>query len=219
MPQKQRVKNVLDRDFRGWVPVIDSKGKEFEIFYSTQIETKQNSKYFTILEGFNKNKVVTINHKSLPHRLYSEYLGSMKISESCFLVLDLARSEILFKKDEKMMQVMIQANNLTPGEYLILNPDRRHTDKIVKDYISETNGGSRFAETWFPLFKNEFEFKYLHYGSFSNGCATVLSGSDWTDIYLYVISSRMKGLEDNVHGRLLVVEDLSEVSAGSDSNS
>src|SRR5581483_2221683 len=94
--------------------------------------------------------------------------------------------------------------------YLILNPDRRHSENVVESYVSEVNGGSRFAETWFPLVKGEFEFKYLHYGSFSKGCVTVLSGSGWKDVYLYVISSRMKGLEGNAHGRLLVVEDLSE---------
>lgn len=209
MPRsKFRITNILDKDFRGWLPVIDTEGNKFELFYSTLVTPEDNDSNFTVLEGFHMSKEVKIDYKALPHRLFSEYFGSIKIPRKHHsVILDLKSSQIIFEKSGKIVQYSAQANDLELGSYLILNPDRRHTDRITEVYMSEKTGGSRFAETWFPLFKEKFEFKYLHFGAYSNGCATILSGEGWTDLYFNVITSR---LNETAHGILIVIADLEQ---------
>jgi len=198
-----RIVNNLDRKLRGWLPVKSITGKSYEIFYSTEIQLKNSGK-FLLREGFHEGDIVSIKESSLPYRLFQTYNGPLKVSRKPFrAIVELSTSRILYEKDGKIVEYYVQAENLQPGQYAILSPDRRRIDKATKKYISEGNGGSRFAETWFPLVKHEFEFQYLHYGTYSNGCITVTSGSGWTELYLLIMKSRPRKM---YHGTITVVE-------------
>lgn len=206
-----RVKNVTDKVLCGWLPVEDNKGNTFEIFYSTEVKPIKNSLKFEIIEGFHKGKIVHINFKAIRLKLFTSYFGKIPTREKCFIGLELKSKTLSFSDEKGRHEVIVQANNLEPGTYLIAFPDRRHSDKISKEYLSEPDGGSRFAETWFPIVKDKFEFKYLHYGRFSNGCATVISsGNEWAVLYNHIVTSRFT---DCVHGHLVVVDNLSKAVA------
>lgn len=200
-----RVNNVLDKDLRGWLPVTDTYKRKLEIFCTTLVQPNDQFTHFEILEGFHKSKHVAVDYQSISPRIFTDYLDKrVRIkNEPCFLIIELENSILLYKSRGKINELHVQVKNLNPGKYLVLFPDRRHTDKISQEYIKEGAGGSRFAETWFPLFKEKFEFRYLHFGTYSNGCATVLShqGQQWNHLYSYIVKSRYL---DCVHGTLVV---------------
>lgn len=203
-----RVDNVLDKSLRGWLPVTSNNGKKYEIFYSTavQCEIPKKLKEFKIIEGFHKLDNVSIDFQKINPRLFVNYVSKGKIGEQslCLIFVDLEANKLIYNSLGMLHELNIQANNLKPGKYLILFPDRRHTDKISIDYLNESNLGSRFAETWFPLVKGRFEFQYLHYGSYSNGCVTVISdGKEWTNLYSYIIKSRYI---NGAHGVLFIFD-------------
>lgn len=207
-----RVNNVLDKSLRGWLPVIDSHRRRFEIFFTTLVRPNDQFCEFEILEGFHKSKGVAIDYQSINPRIFINYFDKqVRIkNEPCFLFIELENSKLLYKSRGKIDELHVQVKNLDPGKYLVLFPDRRHTDKISQEYIKESAGGSRFAETWFPLLKEKFEFQYLHFGSYSNGCATVLShqGQQWNHLYNYIVKSRYL---DCAHGTLVVAESMKSV--------
>lgn len=207
-----RVNNVLDKSLRGWLPVTDTYRRKLEIFYTTLVQPNDQFTEFEILEGFHKSKRVVIDYQSINPRIFSAYLDKrVRITnEECFLFIELENNKLLYKAGGRINELYVQAKNLDPGKYLILFPDRRHTDKISQEYIRENSDGSRFAETWFPLLKEKFEFQYLHFGTYSNGCATVLShqGQQWNHLYNYIVKSRYL---DCAHGTLVVAESMKSV--------
>lgn len=199
-----RIVNITDKALKGWLPVIDEDKNEFELFYGTAISPIKNTDRYLVKEGFHKNKSVRINYSAIRPRLFTRYIGKKQFTEKAIVIIELERSKIAYWDARAYHEFYIQAKNLEPGDYYIIFPDRKHSDRISKEYLDEASGGTRFAETWFPLVREKFEFQYLHYGRFSNGCATVIgNGKEWTGLYEYVITSR---LADTTHGHLIVVD-------------
>ncbi|MCL4199712.1 hypothetical protein KJZ67_00025 [Patescibacteria group bacterium] len=205
-----RVINVLDKALRGWLPVVDDEGENFEICYGTAVNHTENINKYTITEGFHKNKTVRIDYNKIIPQFFNEYVGNIDINANkCFVVVDLSSNKLIYSDAYGLHELNVQANNLSVGDYSIICPDRRHDNKISKEYLSEYGIGTRFAETWFPIIKEKFEFRYLHFGSYSNGCVTVIgNGQQWTALYKYVITSR---LGEMTHGHLIVVDKIKNV--------
>jgi len=77
---------------------------------------------------------------------------------------------------------------------------------MKSDYFNESIGGSRFAQTWFRLIPEEGipGDVFLHYGSYSEGCLTVINSKDfsvWNKIYLELMQCR----ESSMHVASLFV--------------
>jgi hypothetical protein len=195
------VSNILDKSLRGWLPVMDDSDNRFELFYSTRVKPLNSSGGLLILEGYRKSRAVSIDEQQIKAKLFSVYINKTKVKdEKCVVAVDLKTSKLLFRVNGSLKVINIRVNNLAPGNYTIQFPYSRHSDNVNPSYLSERHGGSRFAETWFPLVKDKFEFKYLHFGQYSKGCVTVIDPG-WSDLYQYIITSRE---EDCVHGALVV---------------
>lgn len=189
---KYYIDNILDRSFRGWLPVLDSDNNQLELSAYTRISTTKSKKLLKVLGGIHKGKVVTIDESRLPHRVYSEYLSIEKDDnvKTLELHLNLSESSISFLMDNKPVTTSVSATHFEVGEYRILTPSKRFSMSNV--YLREGMGGSRFAETWFPIDDTSVTERYIHYGTYSLGCVTILDSEAWNRIYLCLLRSQQQ---------------------------
>lgn len=197
-----RIVNVLDKSLRGWLPVTDINNNKLEIFYTTKIKPIGKNQ-FEILEGYYKSRIINVDYSRIYPRLFTSYTDKLSLKqEQCFIFVEQKNNRLIYKNNEIFNEIPVVANNIQHGIYSILFPYRRHTDKVSLDYLNEHKSGSRFAETWFPIMKSKFEFQYIHFGKYSNGCVTFIgSGEEWSKLYKYIISSRKN---TNIHGILSI---------------
>lgn len=197
-----RITNVLDKSLRGWLPVTDTNNNKLEIFYTTKVKPIGQDQ-FKILEGYYDSRIIKVDYGRIDPRLFTSYTDSIALKQDqCFIFVEVKNNKLIYKDNEIFYELPVVANNIQHGTYSILFPYRRHTDKVSLDYLNEHKSGSRFAETWFPFRTSKFEFQYIHFGKFSNGCVTFIgSGEEWSKLYKYIISSRKKSL---IHGILSV---------------
>lgn len=190
--------NVLDRNTRGWLPVVDEHSNKFYLPLLTKVEKLENANLF-VMEGIHKGKTITVDHKRIKPNIYSSYLfNSFTYAEGANLKLILKTSILQFPTQEEK----VMCEGILPGVYKILLPDRPHEKKMQEDYYDESNSsGSRFCTTWFPIDTPQHN-QYLHMGEYSTGCVTVLD--NWQRIYLSLIHSRES---ESVIGTLTVVEE------------
>lgn len=192
-----RVSNVLDTRLKGWLPVIDRDKNKFQILYSTKIEFIKKTNIFLIKEGQFKDAMAEIDFKNISPRLFKNYFtDTFKIKDNCELFLSLKDQILFYKLNEKsFVEIYVHALELEPGIYKILLPKTKFKGQKTTRYIEEDMGGSRFAETWFPIIKDKFEERYLHFGTYSLGCITIVAGqtSKWNELFIFLLQSRMKG--------------------------
>ena len=204
-----RIDNVLDKSLKGWLPVKDITGKDYKLFYSTSVEKTKSKKYLIVTEGEAKNKTVSIEYHKIHPNLFSNYYSNdISIESNCRIVVAIKERKLYYRpKKDEFCEIYIGVQDLDYGVYKILLPTKK-TDKVVStNYINEHNGGSRFAETWFPFMKDRFEERYIHFGTYSRGCVTVVHGQTdaWNNLYLYLIKSRKV---NNIIGDLIVIDEL-----------
>lgn len=186
------ISNLLDKTHKGWVNV-DIDGIRQNICYNTTailLEQKDEFELVEISDGPFIGKIAKVPYKKKSGGYRISYLEEDKKSRSSLIIrYDLKKKELFFL-DFKLMA--IHSNALPIGTYCLLIPRYLH-DKSRK-YTSESDGGSRFAETWFQIessnnIVNDF---FVHFGSVTDGCITVVdSGKLWTKIYLHLMNNRM----------------------------
>jgi len=195
---KYRISNVLDKNLKGWLPVKDFESNRFELPYTTEVIVGNRLNSLEVTEGPYRSKSVYIDSENISPRFFSEYLDQPVVHSDCLITVILDRQILTYRDRQRgLVELAIKAEDIKTGYYSILVPDRRHKEKTLPRYLMEAVGGSRFAETWFPIMKKNFEFRYLHFGSFSRGCITVLLNqtNDWNSLYFYLISSRNNNQE------------------------
>lgn len=187
----------LDPLHRGWVRVTVENEGEVELSFSTQVElleSKQNYQKILILEGYYKNCIA-----QLPYLVrkgdssYSCLTQPLRLNNK----LKLRVKGNYLTTNRKSSKIIVDCASLRKGVYRIGFPIKI-TKKINPVYLSEEKGGSRFAETWFPLITDNeiFVEKFIHFGSVSEGCVTIKytpqlhTVNSWNQIYMKLITSR-----------------------------
>lgn len=188
--------NVLDPINRGWINCVVDSQKEIFLSYLTKVEHIEALEYFEqvkILEGYYKDKFAELPFMAKDNKSCYSYLVEKRLLSKPLTII-LNNNTLEFRNFR--CDVLADTNILNKKIYLIKFPVR--VNKILPNqYFNENNGGSRFADTWFPLqAKDElYPEKYLHFGSISQGCLTVkfnpLSKSIWNTLYMSLIHSRL----------------------------
>lgn len=187
---------VVDRYRSGWLKINQNNGDKVLLPYSTKVlilKPIKDGELIKVLEGESKNLIVAVPYliqSSQGHFSFFSKKG-IKFSKTKIYVNKKTGRLIL---DKKHYPVSLD-KSCTKGKYFVRFPVERRTP--AKDYQNEEEGGSRFANSWFPLIKkNEFNFsRFLHYGSYSKGCVTVKHNPDkescWPEIFFGLMRSRI----------------------------
>lgn len=189
-----RVSNILDKNLKGWLPIIDDENKCLEIPYFTLLQTIENTNKYLVKEGIIKGKIIRIDYDKIHPRLFERYeTEKIDTNEKCLIIVSLKERLLFYELKGNIEQSSIDVNDIKTGIYGIYLPSKRFEGNITNNYINEENGGTRFAQTWFPIKDKIFEARYIHYGAYSRGCVTVLAEtSAWNKLYIHLMESRIK---------------------------
>lgn len=95
---------------------------------------------------------------------------------------------------------------IAPGTQAILAPDYSHATISTAGYAAATPG--MFGnDVWFPIGLGgslQNSSRYIHVGHLSEGCVTVYQLEQWTVLYSYLISHRVRGSAGRRVGSLVV---------------
>ncbi len=199
--------DVLDRTYSGWLEGINDEGIVIPLCYSTRvkhIEEVRNAQKILIIEGLHKGKIVIISYKYKDRGAKMSFLTPQIVFHKATLKLNKMKKELVIPKVGTFS--VADTRSIQYGKYKLQIPERPITKPLNPEYFDENIGGSRFSQTWFRLIpeKGNPGEVFLHYGSYSEGCITVLNNksfSVWNKIYLYLI----KGRVSDVHLATLVV--------------
>lgn len=189
---KYTIKNVLDKTCRGWVNARIN-GAVQNLCYNTAVELIERREGFEevlVLEGPFKGMTARIPYKKKSRSYVLSYLeiGGKKLN-SFTLRYNIEDRELSLLG----LKVKTMHNKKIPaGKYFLLIP--RYPHNKSKKYIDETNGGSRFAETWFQIesLNGALTDHFIHFGSISEGCITITdTGLVWTKVYLTLMNHRI----------------------------
>lgn len=193
------IKQVLDFFHKGWITAYIEDGGFIQLPFSIEVKLiKKLKDYEKVLvkEGSHKGDTVLLSYLLKSNNSnYSCLDQDLKIKKN--VVIRVKSNRLFF--DKQVVNIIYDTNHLLPGEYKIGFPVL--IKKENNKYLLETHGGSRFAQTWFPVYQAETTFieKYIHFGSISKGCITVryaykqIPSSEWNSLYMYLIMSRTNG--------------------------
>lgn len=197
------ISKILDQTHRGWIKA-DIEG-ENEVFlpYLTKvklIEECEDYEKVKILNGKYSNKIARLtsllDSKNGYYSSLEEIVKKKKYKNN--IMVDLKKQKLIFNKNE--IDIVADPSKFDTKEYSILYPIKSH--KNVFSYLNEDKGGSRFAETWFPIqsINKEPTCQYLHFGKISDGCLTIkIDGScraqrSWNTLFLSLLKSNKNGI-------------------------
>lgn len=196
---KHILDKVRDSSQSGWLKVARTDGGEISIPYgirAQKLASDSRGETFQILEGIYEGAVINVP-------LIKEgvsYFSALKNRPIAKINLLLHKSKKRLEID-KQIYLVIFDNSIEEGEYSLLMPDYPHPSVSIKQYSNESEGGSRFACTWFKFVKKESSMfqstSYLHFGTYSEGCITfpytkTKSFSGWSNLALRLSRSRVK---------------------------
>lgn len=193
---------------KGWLECEIDGGRVFLAqFTKVKLISKHKSyELIELLEGRYKSKIAQIPYYISDKNLKLSYLVPSDLRNLPAKLVYFSDKHILeikgLGKFSAHMENIFQEREV----FKIKLPDYPHTEKYSSEYFSENLGGSRFVETWFKLIPEEsfISDSYLHYGTLSKGCLTVvyISGNDiWNKIYFHLMKHRL----DNLYIGTLVV--------------
>jgi hypothetical protein len=200
--------NVLDPINKGWVRLNVGGQGEVCLPYTTKVELIEMTDSYEkvkILDGYYKNSVAELPFMVKDNKSHYSFLID-KCSFSQLGVIKIIGN--VLKLNNLKSEVIAEKSVLNKKNYFIKFPIKTNK-KLPSTYFDEHKGGSRFAETWFPLLaKGEiYPEKYLHFGSISQGCITVkfspYQNSLWNILYTKLLRSR---IDSNNLGRLIIEE-------------
>lgn len=194
------VDDVLDRQHVGWLEGLTEDEILVPLCYKTEvilIGENKKGQIIKVNEGGHKGATLTIPYKYRDSDALVSFLSKSSSRNKTSLNLN-TKTKILNFKKVWFFPVEISPN-VKHGEYKLQIPIRPIKKIFNPDYFDEKIGGSRFVETWFRLIPTEgiLEDTFLHYGSFSKGCITVLNNKElsvWNKIYLTLTQSRLNDM-------------------------
>lgn len=200
------ITEVLDSEHKGWVEVKIDDLIFRKLPYSTKVELlEETSKYqrIKILDGYFKDHYALLPYQIKKNNTTYSYLSS-KLIYNPNLILKLKANTLLIGGVE--MKVIFDLNNIKKGIYNIKFPIL--TTKKMNNYFLEMKGGSRFAESWFPItIADELYIeRYIHFGTYSYGCVTVkydptIIPGPWQLLFITLMTSRKS---NNVLANLII---------------
>ena len=194
------VDDVLDSQHAGWLEGKTSDEIIIPLCYGTAVtllDEGKKSQTIRVDEGDHEGAILTIPYKYQGSNAIVSFLSKNLIKHKTSLILDTKR-KLLNIKNVGSFSTQISPK-IKHGDYFLQIPARPIRKTFNKDYFDEKIGGSRFVETWFRLVPKSgiLEDVFLHYGSYSDGCITVLNNkkfSVWNKIYLELLKSRFNNL-------------------------
>lgn len=192
------VKDVLDAGRKGWLKLNSYEGYDIYLPYTTQVRILESNEHFQkikVLEGEWEGSTVSIPYKHMDTRYTIQYIDKFLFKKGLRLMLDLDK-KVLLVEGIGAINVAVDKRFLKKGCYEIRLPHVPVT-RIPRKYLYESQGGSRFAESWFQIVPKSDLAKdiYIHFGTYSKGCITVLKNQDksvWTELYLHLLAHRKK---------------------------
>jgi hypothetical protein len=187
---------VTDVDSHGWLRIKWEDGTTYPDVLPFQLKVdvtkiEAGREHFTVKEGLLKGKKGSVKLKAADGDSFLSKTGDHKGPAS--LELDLAAATITIKDVGTFSAELDASNPIPKGTYDLEIPFEIHhlADAYLKD--------SPFATTWFRI--GHTGDRFLHPGSVSAGCATVLDHKEWTRIYNHLVRSRK---DDQSAGTLVV---------------
>lgn len=194
------IDDVLDRQHVGWLEGLTKDEILIPLCYKTEVilldEDKKNQ-VIKVREGAHKDTILTIPYKYQDNNVVVSFLSKSRSIKKTSLNLN-TKTKMLDVKNVGLFPVEI-SSDIKLGAYNLQMPIRPIKKILNSDYFDERIGGSRFVQTWFRLILTEgiLEDTFLHYGSFSKGCITVLNNKElsvWNKIYLALTQSRLNDM-------------------------
>lgn len=188
----------MDTISQGWL-TCDMNNKKVQISQFTKvrlIEQKSDYEMVEILEGRYENKIISLPYIASNKKNKVTYLSEFEIINSPVVAFYSESKKKLLIKGLGEFSAYIK-NPFTKGDEIkICLPDYPHLERYSSKFFNEKTGGSRFVGTWFKLLSNNSKIRdsYLHYGSISEGCLTVIykkNDAIWNKIYLYLLKHRL----------------------------
>jgi hypothetical protein len=191
------IDSVLDRSHSGWLIGLTQDEIKTPLCYKTKviyIGKNINGEIIKVQEGNHIGKILIIPFQYKDKNTYISYLSKDIQFDSTFLKLN-RNKRILWINNLGEFAVKIDSG-IPKGKYYLQIPERPVLKKFNPNYFNESLGGSRFAQSWFRLVSEKGKFKdiFLHYGSYSDGCITVINNSKfsvWNKIYLALMKCRL----------------------------
>lgn len=191
------ISKILDQTHRGWIKAKIEGEDEVYLPYLTKVELIEEGKNYErvkILNGKYKNKFAQLT--SILDSKNGHYSSLEKITKKTIknkIIVDLKKQKLIF--NENKIDIIANLSKFDIKKYFILSPIKSH--KNIFSYLNEDKGGSRFAETWFPIQSKNKEpiSQYLHFGKISDGCLTIkIDGSNyaqrfWNTLFLNLLKS------------------------------
>jgi hypothetical protein len=181
---------------RGWLEAYTLDDIKILISYMTKVEllaSNDKNQIIRILESDNIGRIAKIPYYLRSRKEHYSYLCFAKapsITEKIYL--HKTNSEITYLGERCPV---VLGGNLKQRTYLLGFPVKRNIARAMNEYLDERSGGSRFAESWFPIKRQECGTNiFLHYGRISEGCITVKyekENDNWTRLFLNLMLSRI----------------------------
>ena len=183
----EAIRYITDHRYYGWLKVkFDQTGKITPLPRGLKVELtkiEKNREYFKVLEGH-----------------YQGYFASVKLEDgkNSYLTTKIKHLEpvrLTFYQQEQRLVIpglgeykvkMYNHNKIPLGVYDLQIPDD-------PKYISDSRNAyymrfSKFFKSWFRI--GNSGDRYLHMGTDSAGCITVVEKEKWTEIYEFLIFRR-----------------------------
>lgn len=175
------VKYVLEGK-NGWTEVKPEDGKKvFSLPVHTKVMLSQRDdrrEYFTVMEGPERGRKASLT----ANRDGSPYLGDEN-QHSAPVNLIYSISKKTLRLDREIYQTVDYKNMpWAPGRYDVELPDFSHRGGRV--YLNE----APHALTWFRV--GHTDARYIHTGSRSAGCITLIEHNRWEKLYQILIRAR-----------------------------
>lgn len=192
-----RIYHVKDVFHNGWVDAELFDGTKLLVPYMTKVEVVESCDKFQtiiILESDSRGKIANIPYYLRSNNASYSFIADKPILFENEKIL-LSRKSLTVYYAGKSYPVVI-SDDLEDGMYFVRFPLKNDALRRKKQYFDEERGGSRFADTWFPLIRKGFSFekRFLHYGTMSAGCATIKyqeNADNWTRLYADLMQSRV----------------------------
>lgn len=186
------ITNTLNYTNKGWITGTKKNGIKINIHEFLHVNLIKSYKYYEqiiINEGPTKGTICII-----PKNFYNQsYLKQAKEQLKSTCSVFFTGHSIVLNNNEYQTTKL----NLTKNEkYKLGFPVRQENKTLPQKYFHSTMGGSLYANYWFPIYsKNNHFTAYLHFGSYSYGCITVVFKEKkdiWTEICSHILNCRLR---------------------------
>lgn len=179
----------------GWFRVLDAQSKELSLTAYLKVKSeyiKNKREYFIPLEGVYRGQLLSVK---LQNNGSSYFIFGVKHEPIAKAIYSISKKTLTLN-DKKYLTVDYKNEPWKKGLYDIEIPDYPHLGGRNYTKIAP------HSKVWFRI--GHYGDKYIHAGSYSLGCITIIEHNKWEEIYFALIKAR-KGDFDSV-GVLEVID-------------